>query len=131
MERESNLVFFDEIDKCPEYFYSAFYTLFNNTEFKDSTYDVDISGIIIILTSNYRTEEDMKKQLGLPIFYRIDKMIHFEDFGIDTIYTLVKNEIELRQDEYINILTPEMVYAAVCPLVSASGENARTIKSNK
>lgn len=31
LERESNLVFFDELDKCPEHFFSAFYTLFDNT----------------------------------------------------------------------------------------------------
>ena len=41
LERESNLVFFDELDKCPETFYSAFYTLFDNTLFKDYTYDVE------------------------------------------------------------------------------------------
>lgn len=70
----------------------------------------------------------MKKQLGLPIFYRIDKMIHFDDFGCDTIYAIVKSEIEARKSEYENKLTPEMVYAAVSPLVSATGENARTIK---
>ncbi len=75
LERESNLIFFDEIDKCPEYFYSAFYTLFDNTLFKDSTYDVDVSGVIIILTSNYQNEDEMKKLLGLPVFYRIDKLM--------------------------------------------------------
>lgn len=67
------------MDKCPEHFFSAFYTLFDNTLFKDATYDADVSGIVIILTSNYQTEDEMKKQLGLPIFYRIDKMIHFDD----------------------------------------------------
>lgn len=49
LERESNLVFFDELDKCPEHFFSAFYTLFDNTQFKDATYDADVSGIVIIL----------------------------------------------------------------------------------
>ncbi|MCD7778858.1 MAG: AAA family ATPase [Clostridiales bacterium] len=128
LERESNLIFFDEIDKCPEYFFSAFYTLFDNILFKDATYDVDISGIVIILTSNYQTEDEMKKKLGLPIFYRIDKMIHFNDFGSDTIYEIVKNEIELRKEEYLEKLSPEEVYVAVSPLILTSGENARTIK---
>jgi len=128
LERESNLIFFDELDKCPEHFFSAFYTLFDNIQFKDATYDADVSGIVIIMTSNYQTEDEMKKQLGLPIFYRIDKMIHFDDFGCDTIYAIVKNEIETRKDEYEGKLTPDMVYAAVSPLISASGENARTIK---
>ena len=128
LERESNLIFFDELDKCPEHFFSAFYTLFDNTLFKDATYDANVSGIVIILTSNYQTEDEMKKQLGLPIFYRIDKMIHFDDFDSDTIYAIVKNEIEARKSEYESKLTPEMVYAAVSPLVSTTGENARTIK---
>ena len=128
LERESNLIFFDELDKCPEHFFSAFYTLFDNTEFKDATYDADVSGIVIVLTSNYHTEEEMKKHLGLPIFYRIDKMIHFEDFSCNTIYTLVKNEIESRKEEYNGKLTPEMVYAAVSPFISTTKENARTVK---
>ncbi len=128
LERESNLVFFDELDKCPEYFFSAFYTLFDNVQFKDATYDVDVAGIIIILTANYQTEEEMKKQLGLPIFYRIDKFIHFDDFSCDTIYEVVQHEIMLREHEYATKLTPEKIYDAVSPLVSTSGENARTIK---
>ena len=128
LERESNLVFFDELDKCPEHFFSAFYTLFDNTLFKDATYDVDVSGIVIVLTSNYQTEDEMKKQLGLPIFYRIDKMIHFDDFDSDTIHAIVINEIETRKSEYKDMLTSEAVYSAVSTLVSATGENARTIK---
>lgn len=128
LERESNLLFLDELDKCPEHFYSAFYTLFDNTLFKDATYDVDISGTLIILTSNYQSEEEMKKYLGLPIFYRIDKFIHFEDFSCETIYTIVMNEIESRKEEYQDKLSPEMVYAAVSPLIGVKGENARTIK---
>lgn len=128
LERESNLIFFDELDKCPEHFFSAFYTLFDNTEFKDATYDADVSGIVIVLTSNYHTEDEMKKHLGLPIFYRIDKMIHFEDFNCNIIYALVKKEIEARKTEYDGKLTPEMVYAAVSPFISTTNENARTVK---
>ena len=128
LERESNLIFFDELDKCPEHFFSAFYTLFDNTLFKDATYDADVSGTLIILTSYYQTEEEMKQQLGLPIFYRIDKRIRFDDFTSDTIYTIVMNEIKSRKDEYSDKLTPEMIYAAVSHMVLATGENARTIK---
>ena len=128
LERESNLIFLDELDKCPEHFYSAFYTLFDNTLFKDATYDVDISGTLIVLTSNYQTVDEMKKYLGLPIFYRIDKFIHFDDFSSNAIYTIVMNEIKEREDEYKEKLTPEMIYASVSPMISAKGENARTIK---
>ena len=128
LERESNLVFFDEIDKCPEYFYSAFYTLFDNTLFKDSTYDVDVSGAIIILTSNYQSKEEIKKNLGLPVYYRIDKFIHFVDFTTDVIYKIVMNELESRKDEVNGKLTVDEIYDVVSKRLDAVNENARTIK---
>lgn len=128
LERESNLVFFDEIDKCPEYFYSAFYTLFDNTLFKDATYDVDVSGTIIVLTSNYQTEEEMKSNLGLPVYYRIDKFIHFSDFSSDVIYKIVMKELEARQDEFRDRFTVDDIYSVVSSRLNCTGENARTIK---
>ena len=57
LEREPNLIFFDELDKCPEHFYCVFYTLFDNVLFKDVNYDVDVSGTLIVLISNYHSEE--------------------------------------------------------------------------
>ena len=128
LERTSNLIFLDELDKCPEFFYSAFYTLFDNVEFKDATYDVDISGTIIILTSNYLSEDEMKQHLGMPIFYRIDKMIKFEDFSPQTIYEITMKENEARKEEYGDMISPERIYEIVSKEISTKNENARTIK---
>ena len=128
LERKSNLVFFDEMDKCPEHFYSAFYSLFDNTIFKDATYDVDISNLVIIMTSNFHSEEEIRKQLGNPIFHRIDKCVHFDDFDCDSINRIAKNEIKSRKDEYNGRLTFDEIYNQVSPLVFTKGENARTIK---
>lgn len=128
LERTSNLIFLDELDKCPEFFYSAFYTLFDNVEFKDATYDVDISGAIIILISNYLSEDEMKQHLGMPIFYRIDKMIKFEDFSPQTIYEITMKEIEARKEEYGDMISPERIYEIVSKEISTKNENARTIK---
>lgn len=122
------MIFLDELDKCPEFFYSAFYTLFDNVEFKDATYDVDISGTIIILTSNYLSEDEMKQHLGMPIFYRIDKMIKFEDFSPQTIYEITMKEIEARKEEYGDMISPERIYEIVSKEISTKNENARTIK---
>ncbi len=121
-------MFFDELDKCPEYFFSAFYTLFDNTIFIDATYDVDISGMLIVLTSNYKSEDEIKKNLGLPIYYRIDKFIQFEEFNSYTIYSITMNEILARYEDYKDTFTSDMIYEAVSPLIKSSGENARTIK---
>lgn len=128
LERKSNLVFFDEMDKCPEHFYSAFYSLFDNTVFKDATYDVDISNLVIVMTSNFHSEEEIRKQLGNPIFHRIDKCVHFDDFDCDSINRITKNEIKSRKDEYNGRLTFDEIYNQVSPLVFTKGENARTIK---
>jgi len=70
----------------------------------------------------------MKKNLGLPIYYRIDKFIHFEDFMSDSIYKITMNEINMRKKEYQAEYSPEEVYAEVSPLINIKGENARTIK---
>lgn len=128
LERKSNLVFFDEMDKCPEHFYSAFYSLFDNTIFKDATYDVDISNLVIVMTSNFHSEEEIRKQLGNPIFHRIDKCVHFDDFDCDSINRIAKNEIKSRKDEYNGRLTFDEIYNQVSPLIFTKGENARTIK---
>ena len=128
LERSSNLLFLDELDKCPEYFYSAFYTLFDSELFKDASYEVSTTGMFIILTSNYLDKKEMMDNLGLPIYYRIDKFIPFNDFDSDTIYHLVLKEIDDRVDEYTSLLTSDDIYETVSPLISAQGENARTIK---
>lgn len=129
LERESNLIFLDEFDKCADFFYSVFYTLFDNTVFKDAVYEVDVSGALIILTSNYSNEDEMKERLGLPIFYRIDKFIHFEDFDSETIFKIVQKELDDKYDEYKQYFSKEEIYALVSRCILNTGENARTIKN--
>lgn len=129
LERKSNLVFLDEFDKLPDYFYSVFYTLFDNTQFSDSTYNVDISGLIIFLTSNYSNMDEMKKHLGLPIFYRIDKFVHYEDFSTKTIFSVTKKEVLKYVSESEGIIEFEDLLSRVKSRTYQKGENARTIKN--
>ncbi len=129
LERESNYIFFDELDKCPDFFYSAFYTLFDNTVFSDKTYEVDISGLMIVLTSNYNSIHEIKESVGLPIFYRIDKFIHFKSFTEKDIYDIAMNEIKIQVKECNGLISIEDVYEKVCPEIKTTSENARTIKN--
>lgn len=129
LERESNLIFLDEFDKCADFFYSVFYTLFDNTVFKDAVYEADVSGALIVLTSNYANEDEMKERLGLPIFYRIDKFVHFEDFDSETIHKIVRKELDDKYEEYKEYFSKEEVYAIVSKRILTTGENARTIKN--
>ena len=110
------------------HFYSAFYTLFDSEVFKDASYEVSTSGMFIILTANYLNKKQMMDNLGLPIYYRIDKFIPLNDFDSDTIFKITLKEIYDRADEYSSLLTSDDIYKAVSPLISTQGENARTIK---
>lgn len=75
------------------------------------------------------TMEEMKTALGLPIFYRIDKFIHFDDFSKENIYRITKKEIHDRKPEYSEFFTEEDLYKFVSPRIKVNGENARTIKN--
>ena len=70
----------------------------------------------------------MQKQLDLPIFFRIDKFIHFDDFNSDTILKIVLNELKRREKEYNQSISREEMYKAVSQIIYTKGENARTIK---
>ena len=71
----------------------------------------------------------MKERLGLPIFYRIDKFIHFEDFDSETIFKIVQKELDDKYDEYKEYFSKEEIYSLVSNRILNTGENARTIKN--
>lgn len=54
----------------------------------------------------------------MPIFYRIDKMIKFEDFSPQTIYEITMKEIEARKEEYGDMISPERIYEIVSKEIS-------------
>lgn len=129
LQRESNLLFLDELDKCPNHFYSAFYTLFDNNIFLDSTYQVDTTGMVIFATANYSNHEEMKEKLGLPIYYRIDKFIPFNSFNITDIERILYKEVNSKFNEYSHLIEKEEVIQASKSKIFSEGENARTIKN--
>jgi len=128
-QRLSNLVFLDEIDKCNPMFHAAFYSLFDSTTFIDSTYKVDISGLIIILTCNYLTPQDIQKNLGSPIYYRIDKFVPFADLSSAAIYEITQLEIHKQLEMLDATLSQEDVYRLASRMIKAKGENGRTIQT--
>ncbi|WP_368864604.1 AAA family ATPase [Streptococcus salivarius] len=81
LERESNVILFDEFDKPNNIFFSAFYQLFDEGIFEDKNYKIDLRKSIIFLTSNYRTEADIKSSLGEPIYTRLDALIKFSELS--------------------------------------------------
>lgn len=96
LERESNVLLLDEFDKPHPVFHSAFYQLFDEGIFEDKNYQLSLYNSIIICTSNYLTEEEIRKNLGDPIFYRFDKFIKFDDLSIESICKIIDIQIENR-----------------------------------
>ncbi|EQC95141.1 MAG: AAA family ATPase [Lactococcus lactis] len=128
LERKSNLLFLDEFDKLANYFLSSLYTLFDNTEFKDKTYSVDISNLVIFLTANYKSENEVLQHLGEPIFYRIDKMIGFHDFSAEDIKTILDLEIKNRKEDFKDFSSIDEVTNLSMKIINSQEENGRTIK---
>lgn len=129
LARESELLFLDELDKCASVYYSAFYSLFDNSIYEDPNYTVNTENLVIFLTSNYLDEYEMNEALGNPIFNRIDKKIKFNDFNPNDIYNILINEIKARKNEYEHICSMKDVYRYISPSVYSVNENGRTISS--
>lgn len=84
LERESNVILLDEFDKPNSVFYSAFYQIFDEGIFEDKNYVVNLKNSIIICTSNYKSEDEIRKHLGDPIFFRFQKFIKFQELSNDS-----------------------------------------------
>lgn len=77
LDRESNVILLDEFDKANPVFHSAFYQLFDEGIYEDQNYRLKLLKSIIICTSNYKSEDDIKSHLGKAIYSRFDAVIHF------------------------------------------------------
>ena len=81
--RESNVVLIDEFDKVQTGLYNMFYQLFDEGRYVDTNYDLDMSGTLIILTSNFSSEFEAKRAVGPAVFSRIDACVRFDDLKIE------------------------------------------------
>lgn len=99
LERESNIILFDEFDKPDPVFHSAFYQLFDEGVFEDKNYSVEVYNAIIICTSNYKSAQDARAKLGDPIFSRFDAVIGYEALGRETVARITRGELRAQMDE--------------------------------
>lgn len=100
LDRDSNVILLDEFDKANPVFHSAFYQLFDEGVYEDQNYKVNLDYAIIICTSNYKTENEIKEQLGTPIFNRFDAVIHFEDLSDEAKEKIARNFIQETIEKY-------------------------------
>ena len=108
LERESNIILLDEFDKPNPVFHSAFYQLFDEGIFEDKNYRVEMQHSVIICTSNFTSEENIREKLGDPIYSRFDTVIKFSELSFDAIRKIISNEYE-KQVENLDAEEQEII----------------------
>ena len=103
LDRESNIILLDEFDKANNVFYSAFYQFFDEGIYNDKNYCVNLNNGIIICTSNYTSQEEIRVHLGDPIYYRFDGFIPFTTLNNESL----KKIINIYYNKYYNELNIE------------------------
>lgn len=97
LERESNVILFDEFDKAHPGIWSAFYQLFDEGIYKDRNYTVDLRNTIVICTSNEHSPDNIRGAIGDPLFFRINAYVEFGKLSNESKKKICKNIFE---DEY-------------------------------
>ena len=92
--RESNVILIDEFDKVQPGLYNMFYQLFDEGRYVDTNYDLDMRGSLIILTSNFSSEGEIKRMVGPAIFSRIDACVRFEDLKVEEKALIAKRHYD-------------------------------------
>lgn len=89
LDRESSVILFDEFDKAADVFHSAFFELFDEGVYEDTTYRVNVGRAVIICTSNYASENDVRRALGDAMFSRFTAMIEFASLSPTNVLAVV------------------------------------------
>lgn len=96
LDRESGVILIDEFDKANPVFHSAFYQLFDGGIFEDRNYRVELGPALIICTSNYGSEKQIRQTLGDALYSRFDALIRYEELTADEIRQIIDRLIEHR-----------------------------------
>ncbi len=81
-------------DKVNHSLYNAFCQPFDEGIFADTNYEVDIRNGILILTSNFATEAEIKQGLGTAMYSRIGACIAFDDLPVQAKQTIAQRHFD-------------------------------------
>lgn len=96
LNRESGVILLDEFDKANSIFYSAFYQFFDDGIFEDKNYRVELGSSLVICTSNYATEGEIRQELGDPLYSRFDALIEFMPLSKGDLRRVVSRLVDNR-----------------------------------
>lgn len=125
LDRESGVILIDEFDKANSVFHSAFYQLFDGGVFEDKNYSVQLGPSLIICTSNYGTEDEIRKALGDALYSRFDSLVHFKPLSKSEIRQVIDRLVDERYGHLSSQeqarLTPDELKTMLYPLADRSG----------
>ena len=104
LDRDSNVILLDEFDKSNTVFHSAFYQLFDEGIYEERNYKVNLDNAIIICTSNYKDEKEIKENLGNAIYNRFDSIIRFDELSDESKEIIAKKDLEELETDYQEVL---------------------------
>ncbi|PAL04096.1 AAA family ATPase [Peribacillus simplex] len=133
IERETNVLLLDEFDKAHPLFYSAFYEMFDEGIFEDKYYKVKLENTIILCTSNYQSENEIKERLGAALFSRFDNVIQYKELSetakIRILEKTYKEELmKFKKDEREYLETLEILNKMI--KIINQFDNARDIQKS-
>ncbi len=96
LDRESGVILIDEFDKANPVFYSAFYQLFDGGEFEDKNYKVEVGPALVVCTSNYPSEADVRDAVGDALYSRFDAVIGFDGLSPDEVLRVIDRLVSAR-----------------------------------
>lgn len=99
LDRESGVILIDEFDKANAVFHSAFYQLFDSGVFEDKNYSVQVGPCLIICTSNYGSEKEIREALGDALYSRFDSLIAFQPLSRDEVLQVIDRVVRARLAE--------------------------------
>jgi ATP-dependent Clp protease ATP-binding subunit ClpA len=133
IERETNVLLLDEFDKAHPLFYSAFYEMFDEGVFEDKYYKLQLDNTIILCTSNYKSENEIRERLGAALFSRFDNVIQYKELSETAKIKILEktyNEVfmKFRKDEQELLITLDILDKM--KKVIYQYENAREIQKS-
>lgn len=96
LDRESGVILIDEFDKANPIFHSAFYQFFDEGVFEDRNYHLELGPALIICTSNYGSENQIRQTLGDALYSRFDALIRYEDLKPAQIVQIIDRLFDRR-----------------------------------
>jgi ATP-dependent Clp protease ATP-binding subunit ClpA len=130
LDRDSGVILIDEFDKANPVFHSAFYQLFDGGAFEDKNYTVQLGPALIICTSNYSSDKEVREALGDALYSRFDAVIQFERLSPDEITQVINRLVDARFSSLTDVeqqrLDSEQVKRDLYPLAKHPG-NVRTL----